>query len=128
MNYLKSYIKNITEDHNDTDQEDFFNPEKKEKSSQKIKSWIWIKSFYFRSILSRSFKLWSLVLIFPVALSVFKILICGVLGLCQFDLSDNLEKLWLDFFFTGSLFNINAFRIHSFIFLVILIWNYFNEW
>jgi hypothetical protein len=128
MIYLKDYGTSNIGDEEDFNPEDFWEPEeekKKKRKSESFKTWFWIKSLYLRSALNKTWKIWSLVFIFPIAVSIFKILVCGVLGLCEFDLSDNLEKLWLDFFFTGTLFDINAFRIHSFSFIVIFMFNYF---
>jgi hypothetical protein len=111
-------------------EEDYFDKKNnhKKKSKNSFRDLVWIKTLSFRLNLKETWRIWRLVFIFPIAISTFKILVCGVLGLCAFDLSDNIEKIWIDFFFTGTLFGINAFRIHLFSFIVLYIYSYFNEW
>lgn len=131
--YLKDLEKELNPDEKygkEVWEEDYVEKNKKikEKSKNSFRDLVWIKTISFRLNLKETWRIWRLVFIFPIAITAFKILICGILGLCAFDLSDNIEKIWIDFFFTGSLFGINAFRIHLFTFIVLYIYNYFNEW
>lgn len=60
-----------------------------------------------------SLKLYSLILVIPITLSIANILFVGIIGIdTQYGFLMNFKKIWIDFFFTGHFLSIAAWRIH----------------
>lgn len=59
------------------------------------------------------FKLYSLTLVLPLTLTIMNILFVGILGLeTKFGFLMNLKIIWIDYYFTGSFLNVDAWRCH----------------
>lgn len=67
-------------------------------------------------------KLFSLTLIIPIVGSLF-LVFAGILGMdLKFGFLMSFKVLWIDYYFTGSIFDIDAWRWHlGFLFLCLLI-------
>jgi hypothetical protein len=58
-------------------------------------------------------KLYSLTLIIPLVLTILNVLFIGIIGLeSKFGFLMNFKIIWIDYYFTGSLLNIAAWRWH----------------
>lgn len=61
-------------------------------------------------------KLYSITLSIPITMSIINILFVGILGIkSHFDFLLNFKVIWIDYFITGYLCDIVAWRIHLFI-------------
>lgn len=60
-----------------------------------------------------TFKLYALTLTIPISLTLINILFVGILGVeTKFGFFMNLKIIWIDYYFTGSFLNIDAWRWH----------------
>jgi len=60
-----------------------------------------------------TFKLYALTLVLPISLTIMNILVVGILGVeTKFGFFTNLKIIWIDYYFTGSFLNIDAWRWH----------------
>ena len=56
-------------------------------------------------------KLYALTLVLPLALTVINILFVGIIGVeTKFGFLMNFKFIWIDYYFTGSFLNIDAWR------------------
>lgn len=56
-------------------------------------------------------KLYSLTLVLPLALTIMNILFIGIIGLkTKFGFLMNFKIIWIDYYFTGSFLNIDAWK------------------
>jgi hypothetical protein len=61
-----------------------------------------------------TFKLYALTLALPLTLTVMNLLFVGILGLeTKFGFVMNFKVIWIDYYFTGSFMNIDAWRWQS---------------
>ena len=56
-------------------------------------------------------RIYAITLIIPIALSLVNIVFCGILGFpCKYGFLMNFKILWIDYYFTGSLMDIVAWK------------------
>jgi hypothetical protein len=61
-----------------------------------------------------TFKVYALTLVIPLTLTVMNLLFVGILGLeTNFGFVMNFKVIWIDYYFTGSFMNIDAWRWQS---------------
>ncbi len=64
-----------------------------------------------KDTLEWTFKLYALTLVIPIALSVVNIIFCGIFGLhSTYGFWMNFKIFWVDYYFTGSLCDIAAWK------------------
>jgi len=58
-----------------------------------------------------TFKLYALTLVLPITLSIMNVILCGILGIeSKFGFLMNFKVVWIDYYFTGSFLDIDAWR------------------
>lgn len=58
-------------------------------------------------------KLYALTLVLPLTLTIMNILCVGILGFeTKFGFLMNFKVIWIDYYFTGSFLNVDAWRWH----------------
>lgn len=67
-------------------------------------------------------KLYSITLVIPIAGSILNILMCGILGIGD-DFLLNFKKLWIDYYFTGTILGVVAWRFQLGILFLCFIFN-----
>jgi hypothetical protein len=75
-----------------------------------------------------TFKMFAFTLIIPICASIINILFVGILGLdSNFGFIGNFKVIWVDYYFTGTLIDIIAWKWHLSYFLFCFIINLFNK-
>jgi len=58
-----------------------------------------------------AFKLYAITLVLPMSLTIINIIACGILGFeTKFGFWGNFKIMWIDYYFTGILMGISAWR------------------
>ena len=58
-----------------------------------------------------TFRVYAITLVLPAALSLMNILFCGIIGLqTEYGFLMHFKMIWIDYYFTGSLLEIPAWR------------------
>ena len=66
----------------------------------------------FKTRIIETLTLYSLTLVLPITGTVLNIIVI-ILGIdLKYDFFERLYVIWIDYYFTGSLMNIDAWRIH----------------
>lgn len=79
-----------------------------------------IKSFDFKEYILDSLKLYSLTLSIPIVMTVMVTLMAIVGVDLIYGLLETYRMLWIDYYFTGHLGGLDAWRIHIAVFIICL--------
>jgi hypothetical protein len=71
----------------------------------------WLTTSEIKEDLEWTFKLYALTLALPLALTIMNVLFVGIIGFeTPLGFLMNFKAIWIDYYFTGSLLNIDAWR------------------
>jgi len=75
-----------------------------------------------------TFKMYALTLVLPIVLSIMNVIFCGILGVeTKFGFWINFKVVWIDYYFTGSLLDIEAWRWHLALLFSLFIFTLFAD-